>query len=216
MYKIEKVFKGIYLINFEDQYQMCMHFLRYQEFYESPNPKFRGHKFNLIEFMEWYSKKFGYGAFTYATDWGGFNFNSTVIPQVHALGIDDLNKYDIEMLKIYNKIKKTAPEKFYIIGALGKSKNGALRHEVSHGLYYLDAAYKAEMDALTAKMNKKSRETLFKYLERIGYTKEVFWDEAQAYMSTGLMENLKKYKSLTKATAPFEAVFKKYTKGKLI
>jgi hypothetical protein len=216
MYKVEKLFKGAYLVNFDDQYQMCMHFLRYQEFYESPGDQFRGKKFTLIDFMEWYSKKFGDGAFTYSVDWGGFNHPGDTIEKVHALGIDDLNKYDVEMLKISNQIRKKTKEKFYIIGSLGKGKNSALNHEISHALYYLDGAYKEEMDALTAKMSKKSREMLFKYLERIGYTKEVFWDENQAYMATGLMENLKKYKSLTKATAPFEAVFAKYTKGKLL
>jgi hypothetical protein len=47
--------------------------------------------------MEWYSKKQGDGAFTYPTDWAGFNIPSAVVTGVHALGISDYNRYDERM-----------------------------------------------------------------------------------------------------------------------
>jgi len=43
-YKIEKVKPKIFAVIIEDSYDRAMTFLRIQEFYESPNPAFRGNK----------------------------------------------------------------------------------------------------------------------------------------------------------------------------
>ena len=64
-YTLKEIKGGIFLVEFDNQYDLAMTFLRYQEFYESP--KFKGKRFTIIDFMEWYSKEYD-GAFTYTKD----------------------------------------------------------------------------------------------------------------------------------------------------
>lgn len=109
-------------------------FLRYQEYYESPNPHFRGKNFEILEFMEWYSKKHGNGVFTYPADWGGFNIPAHVIPNLWKQGIWDRNLYDYEMWTLYEKcLKKYTDGQFYFIGVSGDGQ--AIRHEIAHGFF---------------------------------------------------------------------------------
>ncbi len=63
--KIEEVRPRIFLFKFKDSYDMSMSFLRFQEYYELPNKKFRRKQFKIVDYMEWYSKKYGNGIFTY-------------------------------------------------------------------------------------------------------------------------------------------------------
>ena len=51
-YKIEQVKPKVFAVIIEDRYDRAMTFLRVQEFYESPNPAFRGNKdfsFTILE-----------------------------------------------------------------------------------------------------------------------------------------------------------------------
>lgn len=204
-YKVKKVHDKIYHVEFKDHYDLCMFFLRYQEFYESQNQKFRGKKFELLDFMAWYAKDHD-GVFTYTTDWAGFNYNSTVIDKVNALGISDRNKYDIEMLKLHNKLKKEVGGNYYLIGTSTKCP-AALNHEICHGLYYVNSKYKKEMNALVKKLPKRFVKRAYAFFKKVGYTKSVYVDEMQAYMATGfshLGDDWEKY------SKPFEDVFAKY------
>lgn len=218
---LKEVMKNIFLLEFHNEYDMCMTFLRYQEYYESPFSKFRGKSFKILDFMKWYSLKFGKGSFTYPIDWAGFNFYGNVIKEVRDLGIPDLNEYDAQMYKVYQQCKKKAAgDKFYIIGVV--KDNGALDHEIAHGLYYLNPHYKREMNALVKKMAPELREYMNAYLLKVGYTPRVFVDETQANMAT--TEDLGAYSGreyfpleisnkLTEAQKPFVELFKLY-KGK--
>ena len=78
-FKIKEIKPNIFLFEFKHNYDMCMHFLRYQEYYESSSPKYRGKAFEIFDFMRWYSLKYGKGAFTYVDDWDGFNIPSHII-----------------------------------------------------------------------------------------------------------------------------------------
>ena len=49
--------------------------MRFQEHYESP--EFTGTVFTVGAFRKWYAET--YGAFTYASDWSGFNIPGTVL-----------------------------------------------------------------------------------------------------------------------------------------
>lgn len=193
-FKIKEVKPRIFLFEFTDQYAMCMNFLRYQEFYESPNPKFRNKSFKILDFMEWYSKDRG-GIFTYPKDWTGFNFNSQSM--LKCLGdIKDYNKYDDNMNYGYAKcIEKIDPratidQKFYIIGAM-KGNTKTLQHEIAHGLFYLNKLYKKEMTKLVNDLPAKTRKSMEKMLKNTGYTQQVYIDEIQAYFSTENKEQLK-------------------------
>lgn len=215
-YKIKEVKPRVFFVEFQDQYDMCMTFWRCQETYESPNPKFRNKDFTLEEFMRWYSKKFGNGAFTYANDWGGFNVPSSVVEFV-LKGCLEKNEYDHVMEEIYYKCDNKATQKygygntgspeFYLIGAL-KGTDQVVKHEIAHGLWYTRPKYKKEMLALVRKMKPALKKKLCKELEKLGYTKQVYDDECQAYMSTGLSEKFAiKLKGEDK---PFIETFNKY------
>ena len=54
-----------------------MSFVRMQEFYESP--KFKGKYFTLEQYMDYWSKEFGKGSFTYPSVWDGFNIPGKVL-----------------------------------------------------------------------------------------------------------------------------------------
>lgn len=205
-FKIKQVKPGIFLFSFKSQYEMGMHFLRYQEFYESPSPKFRGKSFKILDFMSWYSKQFGHNCFTYPRDWGGYNFPAKVIPNVIKLKIPDRNFYDNEMARGYAQcITRMNGNDFYIIGAIGKGQT--LNHEIAHGLYYLNSEYKKEMNRLVSELPKAVTKKMNAWLKSVGYTPKVFKDETQAYFSTGLPEELKKFSKLQK---PFKAIYKTF------
>ena len=214
-FKVKEVKPGIFLIEFTNEYDMCMYFLRYQEYYESSSPKFRGKAFELLDFMRWYSFKYGKGAFTYPIDWAGFNFPGDTIEKVWKLGIVDRNLYDYEMREISRQCHAKR-DKFYVIGV--KKGNGALSHEIAHGFFYLHPDYKKEMTALVRALPVSLRKAFNTYLKEVGYTPKVYIDEIQANMATA--EDLTKTKleptaakELVKLQAGFKAVFKKYYKA---
>ena len=219
-FKLTEVKPNIFLLEFHEEYDMCMFFLRYQEYYESPSPKFRGKSFTIFNFMRYYSLAFGNGSFTYPIDWAGFNIPDYVIKEVNKLGIPDRNDYDRKMWAVYQSCKKKAKgQKFYIIGVA--KGNGALNHEIAHGFFYIDSEYKKEMTKLVKKMDPELRKAMNAYLLKVGYTPHVFVDETQANMAT--TEDFANYSErqhfgldmaakLTKAQEPFVEVFKRYAK----
>lgn len=210
-FKLKEVKPRIFLLEFSDEYDMCMYFLRYQEYYESPSPKFRDHSFEILDFMKWYSKAFGKGAFTYPIDWSGFNFPGDTIQKVWDLGIVDKNLYDYEMREVSRECKRKTSEPFYIIGVT--KGNGALHHEIAHGYFYLYPEYKKEMTALVKKLPTDARKAFELYLKDVGYTPKVYVDEIQANMATteeidAVVPGLKKYQQ------EFIDIFQKYYKAK--
>lgn len=211
LYKITEVKPNIFLVDFKNYYDMAMHFLRYQEFYESPSPKFKGKSFTIINFMEWYSKDKGGGMFTYPRDWGGFNIPGNIITKVWEKGIGDTNKYDTTMFKVASKCKqKSSDGNFYLIGAIGK--NAALKHEIAHGFFYTIPEYKKEMTKLVKELKPAFRKSMEKTLKELGYCKSVYIDECQAYLSTGLSDTFKV--KLNGQDKPFISLYKKYYNAK--
>ena len=71
-YKIKEVKPNVFAVIVKDNYDRAMLFCRAQEYYESPNKKFRGKDFSIWDYMKWYSSEYGRG-FSYGVDWGGFN-----------------------------------------------------------------------------------------------------------------------------------------------
>jgi hypothetical protein len=183
-YTLKEIKPNIFGLQFQDRYDLCMHFLRYQEFYESSSPKFRNKSFTILSFMRWYSKKYGDNSFTYPSDWNGFNIPSYVIEQVFNNAIPDRNIYDHEMLNIYRHCKKSS-QNFYLIGYLKNNKT-TLNHEIAHGFYYLNNDYKSIMKSLVKSIPKDILLAINSWLKIKGYTPKVYIDETQAYLSTGM------------------------------
>lgn len=208
-FKIKEVKPRIFLFEFTQHYDMCMHFLRYQEFYESPSPKYRGKGFEIFDFMKWYSLKYGDGAFTYPRDWGGFNIPGNIIFDCwNQHLIPDKNIYDYEMYDAWKECNaKANGEKFYIIGVVRGNK--ALNHEIAHALFFLHPEYKKEMTKLVKSLPDSIRKAINMGLKKLGYTPKVYIDETQAYMSGGLVKAFGKTDWSDECKA-FQACFKKY------
>jgi hypothetical protein len=212
MFQLKKLIDRVYLLTFDDHYDLCMHFIRYQEHYESP--RYRGRKFELIDLLAWYTKKYGKGVkFTYPDDFIGFNIPSNVIYKVHEAGIEDPNRYDRFMLAIAEEITSTLDVHggFYLIGVkTGDDKT--LDHELAHGLYFTNADYHASMLKLISKLDPKIKKTIHARLAKACYHDAVYDDETQAYLATGLCKELS-LKVIEKQRRPFIACFNKYKKA---
>jgi hypothetical protein len=157
----------------DSQEELGRTFIRFQEYYESPNPDFRGKIFTLGVVRQWYSIK--YGADTYHHDWTGFNFPSRILLPFKQGLFDPLTSEEIELLNLF----KYRHDNFYIMGA---QNNATLRHELSHALYDSNEKYRNEIDCYIKK-NKRGLAQTRKYILDKGYTEEVINDEIQAYIT---------------------------------
>jgi hypothetical protein len=160
-------------ISADSQEELGRTFIRFQEFYESPNPDFRGKIFTLGVVRQWYSVK--YGADTYHHDWTGFNFPSRILLPFKQGLFDPLTSEEIELLNLF----KYRHDNFYIMGA---QNNATLRHELSHALYDSNEKYRNEIDSYIKK-NKRGLAKTKKYILDKGYAEEVLNDEIQAYIT---------------------------------
>lgn len=202
----------IFLVTTKDQFDLAMLFWRYQEYYESPNKSFYRKSFTLIDHMKWYSKNIGEGSFSYAYDWAGFNIPSFVVTDCIRQKIKDRNIYDNEMLLVYKNIfiKNKMSHNFYIIGCPEASNKKIIQHELAHGLFATNKAYKKDMLRLVKQLPAKKKQAFNKILTDMSYNKTVHDDEIQAYCSTGLYASMKVL-NLGKSTCKaFKEVYIKY------
>lgn len=219
-WRLETLYPGIFHLRFDNAYDCAMHFLRYQENYESP--VWRDKVFTLVEYMDWYAKTQSKGwenkdttqrkkfeMFSYPSDWGGFNVPSYVFDRLYLGVIRDFNTYDEFMKSVVGLIRSTGVKKFYLIGTTeGQYVDGFLDHEISHGLYYTDETYREAAEAFLEQTEAYVVELISTNLLSDGYCEEVITDECIAYLATGLPIKLEKNKQCKKATAPFEKLLK--------
>lgn len=157
----------------DSQDELGITFMRFQEYYESPNPNFRGNIFTIGQLRKWYSEN--YGGNSYHKHWIGFNFPSTVLEPFKSGLFDPLTKEENSLLDLF----RYREDKFYIIGS---QDDGVLRHELAHALYFYNEKYKLEIDNYINKNKRKFKKTI-KYILDKGYCKEVLYDEIQAYIT---------------------------------
>ncbi len=159
--------------------------------------------------MDRYAKE--YGNFTYTTDWNGFNVPGDIVRKFFSLNETNfMSSPSFKERWLHTALINTgilqSGKDFYLLGTHTKEfpkekeddgsisvslKGDALDHEFAHAFWYLDSNYqKAQMENL-AILSKKTTREIHKALEWIGYTEEVFLDEAQAYLSTSDPEDLK-------------------------
>ncbi len=185
-YKIEQVKPKVFAVIIEEQYDRAMTFLRIQEFYESPNPAFRGNKdFSFTEYMKWYSKEYGRG-FTYGMDWSGFNVPLEVAYNCYDTLTDRYTDYDDVMESIIHQLYELNGDSCdgYIIGA-GTTDGDIFQHEICHGLYATNKQYKQLVDEVTETIEWQDYLEFEKNLLDMGYTAGVVPDEIQAYLAFG-------------------------------
>jgi hypothetical protein len=186
-YSIKQVKPNIFAVVVKNDYDLAMLFCRVQEFYESPNPKFRGQNFSIWDFVKWYSSERN-GSFTYPSDWAGFNIPFEVLEMCIQGTEKAESPYDVEMQKIYNLIKgmKPATGRAYIIG-VPDTKSDTFIHEVCHGLYYVEDEYRSIADSITGELKESVPAAYFTFkrnLLSMGYTEDMVDDEIQAYLTT--------------------------------
>jgi len=160
-------------IKADSQDELGLTFMRFQEHYESANPKFRNNIFTLGQLRHWYSEN--YGGNNYHIKWVGFNFPSRVLTPFKEGLFDPLTTEESRLVELL----RYRQDNFYIIGSQNSS---TLRHELSHALYYTNIKYKNEIDSFLYK-NKSKLTTINNYILDKGYCKEVLNDEIQAYIT---------------------------------
>ena len=184
-YKIEEVRPNVFAVIVKDHYHRAMLFCRVQEYYESPNPEFRGKNFSIWDYIEWYSREHG-DVFTYTFDWGGFNIPLNVAESCYSklLKKGEFTPYDLEMNYIVKTIRGMVGNgKAYIIGA-PTTEDETFEHEVCHGLYATNKEYKGLVDEITETIEWQDYLKFEGNLLDMGYTASVIPDEIQAYLST--------------------------------
>ncbi len=200
--KKEEIRKNIFLLRFSDQQEQAKTFLRFQEHYESP--EFRGKIFSLDEFKDWYTKI--KGAFSYYTDWIGFNFPSEILKPFRDGAFDPLSEQEKQVLELFKDTK----DPFYVISVwnIGEKDEMTylLKHEIAHGFFYTRPEYKEEAQKILSKYDLGE---LKEWLRgRGGYHESVIEDECHAFGLTGT-------KSLTvqiptKMREELEALFQRF------
>jgi hypothetical protein len=181
----------------------------------------------LVEYMEWYARKYGKGVFTYPDDWSGFNVDHKDFKKTYSSGnIPDYNKYDKMMNGLRHLIEsrlKKDDQPYYLIGTK-EDDFLTLKHEYAHALWGVNPQYSNAQGDNIDDLDKDTLAVLKKNLTKMGYGEAVHDDEVQAYLSTGV-ETMKDpkdkfYTPLTKRqigkiAEPFRNTFIEFSKGKL-
>lgn len=180
----------VYVLKFKTRYELCMSFVRMQEFYESP--KFRGKYFTLEDYIDYWCKNLGHGSFTYPAVWNGFNVPGNIIGDWDNRFNDKREKEQLIMKEIHKMMYKEhlSPskdiDKIYVIGIHGEADNKrTLQHEIAHAMYYFNTDYRRSCKKLLNRLDKKVYKQGKKWLLSKGYCKKMVDDELQAYYSTG-------------------------------
>lgn len=198
MFSFKAVFPGIYHLHFDRAYDLAMHFVRAQEYYESP--VYHKKIFSLVEYMDWYAKEHGGGVFTYPKDWSGFNVPSWVLLEIYrpATVLPDPNEYDEFMRALVAQMCRLEQGRpFYLIGTSAEGYKGdkkeadLLEHELAHAFYTTSQYYRDQMRHHTLGLGQKKYEEAYEILAGMGYHASTIDDEIQAYCATGLCKELK-------------------------
>lgn len=190
MWSLEKVMPKTYHVNFKRNDLMGMFFLRLQEFYESP--KFKNKFFTLDDFKNWYSAEYGSGHFTYYEDWSGYNITSCSMRECvkfYKKHRKKLTEIEIQSFKMFEFIDSIENEEWALIGTYGKNseQRKTLDHELAHAMFANVPKYKKSVIKLVKKLPIKTVEKSCKELMKVGYDRQNYLDECNAYWSTGVM-----------------------------
>lgn len=221
---LKQVHDQIFLLTFDHHYDVAIHFLRAQEYYESNDDKFKGSQFKMLDYIEHYAKSNDL-RFSYADDFVGFNVPGEVLDHIYGddsyifsneINGDSRNKYDDLMLNVVRTIHSIVGrgQKYYLIGAK-EGDEDTIDHELAHAFWYVSDDYKSEQMANIESCGDKLRKKVLDCLVESKYSMDVVDDEHQAYFSTGLdgeLEEIVGKRNVKKVTKPFTDTFKKWKK----
>lgn len=176
MLKLKPITNRVLHVTADTQEELCSALVRFSEYVESP--EFAGKIFTLGQFRKWYAEK--YGAYTFNTDWSGFNLTQdSFVPFILGL-FDPLTENE---QKIVNWVKDRS-DKFSLIGTYPGSD--AFEHEVCHALWATESEYKNECYAVIDSLRVTHADLiskLGKIITELGYGANVLDDEVHAYLS---------------------------------
>lgn len=171
----KEILPRVFHLDFPKQELAADTFLRFQEYYESP--KFHGKIFSLEEYKDWYIKE--KGAFTYVSDWPGFNIPSSALKPFYEGKFDPLSENEKEFLNIF----KNEKEPFYIIGTAKDNPPEYFDHEIAHALFHINKDYKKEVIDILMTLDKEHLIEVKKFVNLSpGYHESVLIDEVQAHL----------------------------------
>ena len=207
-----EMYPKIFALVIKDDKLRARVFMRYQEFYESDSDSFRGKGFKWKDYINFYKEKTKKDYFSYHEDFAGYNVPCDSIESCMAK-IPDLNVYDMIMFSVVDTIKSmVGSDNYYLIGI--DQSNGddpsLIYHEVAHGLWFSNQSYKSKMLKLINNLQPEIKLNMIKKLQGYGYGANVYNDEIQAYLATGLSSNMKRITGIKESMIPFQEVFSKY------
>lgn len=204
---------GIFALVIKDDKLRARIFMRYQEFYESDSDTFRGKGFKWYDYVKFYKEKTKKDYFSYHEDWTGYNMPCDSIESC-ITKIPDLNFYDLIMFSVVDTIReKVGSENFYLIG-IDQSDGedpSLIFHEVAHGLWFSSPIYKKRQTTNIENLSPNIRDSIERKITGMGYGENVVDDEIQAYLSTGIGENMKQIKNIKQSQIPFKDTFDSYS-----
>ena len=174
MLSIEPTPYNSFRIQASSNEELASAFLRPQEHYESPNDDFRTRPFTLGEYKHWYTKT--RGAFTYYSDWTGFNIPSRILSSFLQGLFDPLTEQEQTLVDFFRYSSLDHP--FYIIGA---NDDDVFKHELNHAFYTYSNDYQLSINSLFDSKLEYIKYAL-EYLLTKGYCRYMLYDELQAYI----------------------------------
>ncbi len=194
---------NIYLIESKTRQDLAATFMRFQEYYESP--EFKGRVFSVEDFAHWYAGKFG--SFSYSRDWYGFNIPGTVLAPFKNGDFNPLTPYEQKLIDFCGSIDGNS----YIIGATPSAEyfKETVQHEFIHGAFYTNPKYRNEIIDCVRDFNIKP---VYKGLEKMGYCDDVLIDETNAYILVE-PDTVREYSSLEntkKLREQLDKIFEKF------
>jgi len=192
--KLINLTSQIFLVECNTAKELGGTFVRMQEFYESPNTRFRGKYFSFNEFRGWYCQTQSQtGKWTYGKDFGGYNVPGESLVKFYKRFFGRPGAPNAKESQVLNWVIPTAlKKKCYLIGII-QGDEETLFHELHHAFYYLYPEYKKQVLKVLGLQRIKDN-NLEKYVTYSGiidclkknmYCSEVFKDEIAAYLMFG-------------------------------
>lgn len=199
----------IYLLESKNRQVLAETFMRFQEYYESP--EFKGRVFSVEDFAHWYAQK--YGSFSYSRDWYGFNIPSNVVGPFRCGQFDPLTPLEQNLINIC----KNDENNFYIIGVTPDAEyfSETVKHEFVHGAFHVNKYYREDV---TSYLKDQKLKLVNSALSKMGYHQDVFEDEANAYILVE-PESLSEFvseRNTEKVRLKLDNIFEKYFKFSMI
>jgi len=208
--ELRELESNVYFLKFDNQYELTVTMLRFQEFYESAYPNIQYKYFTLEDYMDTYAAD--QGNFTYCSDWNGFNIPSKSLMSFLEVYRGKLRDKEIQVIELLTDAILSG-EKFYVIAGC---EDKVIVHEMAHALYYVNEEYRENMDTLLASLPKELMKRFTDALTEVTYSPLVHMDEVQAYcvdnfyMKENQLPNMKLKKADEKYFEQFYSLFREY------